>query len=525
MWQSLTMGEGLNPALVYTGEIDSKQLAGVDHVPMQIKGRPSLVFPHSYETWVKLRQLGYDPPSPMEKYYNWPGIYTPRESQKITSIFFTYHNRCFCLNGLGTGKTYSAIWGLDYLRREGLIRRVLVVAPKTTRYLVWVSEFFRSTVKAVVRVAEGDRDQKREVASNLNYDVVVVNPESLHLIEHFLPDVDLVVVDEFTKFKTKNTRRYRALEKIVGKADDPKRGLWMMSATPAPQSPMDAYGPCKLVNPAFPYTKTEWQLSTMFRTSKYNWVPRPGATDFIFKFMRPSVRFTREECYDLPPVQYINLDVEMTGGQKTALAQLEDQGMALVEGERITATNAGAIFTKAQQIINGFIYNRDKEPKFLPNRPMEEAVLDLVNSSPDPVLVFASFPPAVKKFHEFLTKHGVRSRMVYGGIKQGERDEAFREFYDGTLDAIVAVASTMSHGLNQLVTGNVIIWTVAPTSFEVYKQAIGRMDRSGQQKPVVVYQLVNSAMGKKLFSRQATREKLQQSLLDLFGKGGTNVQT
>ena len=44
-------------------------------------------------------------PSPIERDYNWPGMFTPFDHQKDTSRFLTLHKRAFCFNQAGTGKT------------------------------------------------------------------------------------------------------------------------------------------------------------------------------------------------------------------------------------------------------------------------------------------------------------------------------------------------------------------------------------------------------------------------------------
>ena len=56
---------------------------------------------------------------------------------------------------------------------------------------------------------------------------------------------DMVVVDEANAYKNAQTNRWKTLRDIV--ADVP--WLWMLTGTPAAQSPVDAFGLAKLVNP------------------------------------------------------------------------------------------------------------------------------------------------------------------------------------------------------------------------------------------------------------------------------------
>ena len=68
-------------------------------------------------------------PSPIARDYDWPGLYKPFDHQRVTSSFLTLHRRAFCFNEAGTGKTPSVIWSADYLMKQGLIKRVLIICP------------------------------------------------------------------------------------------------------------------------------------------------------------------------------------------------------------------------------------------------------------------------------------------------------------------------------------------------------------------------------------------------------------
>ncbi len=83
------------------------------------RGERLLALPHDLET---ARSLGDLVPGPILHYYDWPGRHEPFEKQRITADFFTRHDRCFCFNEIGTGKTMSALWAADYMKRVGALR-------------------------------------------------------------------------------------------------------------------------------------------------------------------------------------------------------------------------------------------------------------------------------------------------------------------------------------------------------------------------------------------------------------------
>ena len=513
MWHCTKPNPTLAPALFHLAPLPPAATDGIDHRKIRMNGSDVVAFRHDHDTWLRLRERGLMAPSPM-RWYDWPGPYTPMSHQQETAEFFTRHRKCFCLSGLGTGKTLAAIWGMDYLMKQGAVRRAIIIAPLSLCRTVWVRELFKVCPRRKVAFLRGDRKSKQAMAADLNNEILVINPESLNLVQYHLPQVDLIIADEFTKFKTVSSIRYKTL-RFVAK----ERRLWMMSATPAPQSPVDAYGPIKLVDPAWRMTKQDWQARTMIQVAPMTWVPMKGCERHIHENMQPAIRFTREECYDLEPVQTIPIEVELTKKQEKYIKDLELEGSAFIDEEEVTAASAASFFNKAQQIMLGFAYNTQGEAVEIGAGPTMDVIRDLVAASPTPVLVFAPFRAAVKKLQKELTKDFPSTKVITSEVNEKERSNIFDNFRTGEIKVIVAVPSTMSHGLT-LIESNMVVWAGAPTSFEIYDQAIGRVARMGQTRQVVNYQIVNHAIGARLFSRLSTREKLQTTLLNLFKNGG-----
>jgi len=104
-------------------------------------------------------------PSPIDRDYGWPGIYKPMAHQRETASFLTLHQRSFCFNEQGTGKTASAIWAADYLMSVGAVRRVLVLCPLSIMQSAWQADLFKFAVHRTVDVAYGDRKKRRAIIS------------------------------------------------------------------------------------------------------------------------------------------------------------------------------------------------------------------------------------------------------------------------------------------------------------------------------------------------------------------------
>ena len=91
----------------------------------------------------------------------------------------------------------------------------------------------------------------------------------------------------------------------------------MMTGTPAAQSPLDAFGLAKIVDPkSVPRFFGTFRDQVMSKVSQFKWVPKPEATEIVFSALQPAIRFTKAECLDLPEIVYTHREVELTRQQQ-----------------------------------------------------------------------------------------------------------------------------------------------------------------------------------------------------------------
>ena len=137
----------------------------------------------------------------------------------------------------------------------------------------------------------------------------------------------------------------------------PDKWLWMMTGTPAAQSPLDAYGIAKLVNQsAVPRFFGSFRDRVMTKITNFRWVPKDDATDTVYRVLQPAIRFTKEECLDLPPMVYVKREVELTRQQIKYYKLLKDRMVMDAAGEQVTAANAAVNMNKLLQISCGAVY-------------------------------------------------------------------------------------------------------------------------------------------------------------------------
>jgi len=298
-----------------------------------------------------LRNLGVkNVPSPIYGRYNWPGRYTPMAHQRETASFLTLNRRAFVLSEPGTGKTMSALWAADYLMQRGKIRRCLILCPLSIMHSAWMQDISNSIIHRTAVVAHHAQASRRIEIVQQDYEFVISNYEGVDLIAKELKNdgrFDLVIVDEANSYKNPQTKRWKALAYILA----PHTWLWMMTGTPASQSPMDAYGLAKLVNPeGVPKFMTGWRDMVMNKITMFKWAAKPDAANKVFAALQPAIRYTKAQCMDLPPVVTLTREVPLTPQQAKYYNLLKTQMLVQAAGETITAVNAAAALNKLLQI-------------------------------------------------------------------------------------------------------------------------------------------------------------------------------
>lgn len=475
-----------------------------------------VVIKHTHEAWELLRSRGLQLPHPIA-HYDWPGQWEPRDNQRTTAEFLATHQRCTCLNGMRTGKTLSALWAADYLRRQGAVRRVLIVAPLSTMESVWERNLFMHFGRERATILSGTRDKKQATAKDVAIQYLVVNPDSLHLIADHLVDVDLIIADEATAFKNPKARRWKAMQAAL-KATGAR--LWLLTASPTAQSPMDAYGLVKLLHDR-PPSMGQWRDMTMYQVSRFRWLPKPDAERTVAAWLQPAIRFTLNDCGDVPDVQYEEVPAERTPAQKELVAQLRKAAQAQLgeSGNTITAANAAAILSKVLQVESGGVYAHDQAGERVSHtvdaKPFFDAIVEFVQEADTPVLVFAPFRAAVEAIHQALEKAGLRAGKVMGETPRGERTAYFNAVQNAELDALVAIPATMSHGVT-LNRASYVLWCAPTFKAEEYEQANGRVLEAASSKKIVVAHIVTSKLASELYSRLKSKAKLQDAVLKLL---------
>lgn len=461
-----------------------------------------------------LRQLGMAPPSPILGEYEWPGKFTPFDHQKATSAFLVMNKKAFCFSEMGTGKTASAIWAADYLMDAGIVKRVLVICPLSIMDSAWRADLFSFAMHRRVDIAYGAAPKRKKIIAS-DAEFVIINYDGIGIVEAEVAagGFDLIIVDEASGYKNPQTNRWKCLNRLVG--DD--TWLWMMTGTPAAQSPVDAFGLAKLVNKMnVPRSASMFRDLVMHQTTKFKWQPKTTAVATVHKVLQPAIRYTKEECLDLPDMVYTKRHVPMTKMQSTYYEKLRKNLTMEAAGAEVTAVNAAILMNKLLQISAGAVYTDDHETIEFDISSRYNALREVIDESSHKCLVFVPFKSTIAMITDKLRDDGITTEVISGDVSAGERTRIFKTFQE-TKDPRVMVIQPQAaaHGVT-LTAANTVVWWAPTASLETFAQANARVHRPGQVNKCTVVQLSSSPAEKRLYAALTDREGTHKSIVDLY---------
>lgn len=462
----------------------------------------------------RLVRMYGDAPSPMDKEYDWPGLYSPFAHQRVTASFLALRDRAFCFNEAGTGKTSSVIWAADYLMNQGLVKRVLVICPLSIMYSAWQADVFKTAMHRTVAVAHGDYNKRKKVIQG-EYEFVVINFDGVATVAEEIAkaDFDLIVIDEANAYKTVSTKRWKTLAKLL----TPNTRLWMLTGTPASQSPLDAFGLAKLVNPnAVPKFFGAWRDKVMHQITRFKWVPKKDSKMVVYDALQPAVRFAKEDCLDLPELVFQTREIPLTSQVTRYYRALKDQMLIEAAGETISAVNAAAMLSKLLQISGGAMYTDTKEVVEFDVSPRLQALMEVLEETEHKVLVFVPYTHTIEIVSKFLTTQGVTNEVINGAVSASGRSDIINRFQTQENPRVLVIQpQAASHGVTLTAADTIVFWSPV-MSVETYLQCVARIDRVGQKNSMTVVHLQGSEAERKIYAMLQNKVDMHEGLVELY---------
>jgi SNF2 family DNA or RNA helicase len=379
----------------------------------------------------------------------------------------------------------------------------------------WRADLFTFAIHRTVDIAYGTRE-KREKIINSDAEIIIINYDGIEIVADAIDKAgfDLIVIDEANAYKNPTTNRWKILNSLI----KPHTWLWMMTGTPAAQSPVDAYGLAKLVNPSgVPKFQTAWRDLVMRKLTHFKWIPKADAPDKVFEALQPAIRYTKQQCLDLPPVMTETREIPLTVQQNKYYKLLKERMMVQAAGEVITAANAAVNVNKLLQISAGAAYTDDGEVIEFDCSPRLNVLMEVLEETQRKILVFANFRHSIDTISKFLGRHGIDCATIHGDVSASKRTLIFSQFQTTPSPRVLVIQpQAAAHGVTLTAADTVVFWGPV-MSVETYVQCCARADRQGQTSDkVTVIHLQGSDIEKRMFKQLAHRVNEHTSLVKLY---------
>ena len=391
---------------------------------------------------------------------------------------------------MGLGKSVITLTAAKRLIYDELaVTRVLVVAPLMVARDTWSRECEKWDHLKDLRVLKilGSAKQRREAVS-AEADIYVINRENVPwLVRNYRSSWkwDMLVIDELSSFKSSKSERFRALKRIRPMF----RRIVGLTGTPNPNGLMDLWAEIYLLDGGERLGRTIGAYRRKyFRPGRsngyvvYNWIPIPGADRAIPEKIKDiTVSMLSKDYLQLPDRIDRIVPVTLTDEEQKVYKKLEKEHLLELDNEtEVSAANAAAVMGKLLQLSGGAIYDDDGGVVEFHQEKIR-ALEEIIETSEEPVLVFYGYR------HE-------RSRILKAFEKYEPRElkteDDIRDWNEGKIRVLIAHPASVGYGLNLQDGGHIIVWITLPWSLDQYQQAVARLYRQGQRRPVIVHHLI-----------------------------------
>ena len=471
---------------------------------------------HTFETTLKLNELGINVPSPISYQYNWPGKYEPFEHQRPMADFQIRNVKNLNLSEMGTGKSAPALWAADYLMTLGEVRKALVLAPLSILETIWQQDIFDVLMHRSSVVTHGDREY-RVNALSMDVDFYIANHDMIAHKEvatlvRKRKDIDLIILDEASFFRNHRNISY----KFFAWAIENKKRVWFLTGTPCPNAPTDAWALARIICPQrVPKFFGSFHRMTMRQVSQYKWLPVKGAEQIVFDALQPAWRIKKKDCISLPPLTVANRQTQLTAEQQKQFKLMRDFMILQHKTTKITAINAADAIIKLRQICCGSVKNGHNIYETIDHSTRLKELVAVINEASAKAIVVVPFKGIIRTLEDELAKH-FSLAVLNGDVSIRERNRIIHAFKSGPdPHLLLCHPRVMAHGLN-LTEADTTIFYAPIYSHDQYAQVIERFNRAGQTRKMTVVRIAAHRFEWDIYDLLDNRALNQDSILKLY---------
>jgi len=411
--------------------------------------------------------------------------------QKEGVVFLACRRRAILGDDMGLGKTVQAIGAVRLLMNTGGVEKVLTICPASLKHQ-WKKETERFTDLEPV-VVEGNVVSRRRLYRSgikgwliTTYDTV---RRDVDLISEWAPD--LIILDEAQRIKNWETATAKSVKELRS------RYAFVLTGTPMENKLDELFSIVEFVDdrrlgPAYKFLADHTVLAEDSKTRI------TGYRDLnkIREKLAPILlrRSKREVLLQLPERTDNMFYVPMSEQQRVPyIDQREIAAKIAAKWARhgwlseLDHRRLLCALTNMRMLCDS-TYLFDKETNFSPKLEELRTIIGELVEEGRKVVLFSQWTRMLEKVAE-VSLNGYRHVYLHGGVPSAKRGDLIRRFWEDDKVKVFLSSDAGGVGLN-LQAGSAIINVDVPWNPAVLEQRIGRVHRMGQDKTVLVINMV-----------------------------------
>jgi len=440
--------------------------------------------------------------------------------------------------GMGVGKTLLALRLIEYWWLRDKLRKAVIMVPSLESALSWRDEFVRWKFPYPYQVLIDETSADKAVSFMRRREGVLVVPypsfnymasakrpvydrEGLptgkqelvpqkKLLDRLCDGLGAVINDESTECRNHQSLQFKLARELSFRV--PIR--YALAGRPIGRDPMDLWPQQFLVDHGESLGRTLGMFREAFFDKKKRYWGGPFSFDYVFRPAMAdqlhrlsghrSIRYSTEECVDLPPLTRIVKRVQFPPENLTYYRKVI-QHLISVKGDRTAAFND---FCKMRQLSSGFMGVEADGAKLeveFEHVPKLDVLMEIVNQLPQgaKTVVWFEFIHSGKMLNKRLREEKIPHVWIWSGTKN--RQGALERFLKDPDCAVMLINHQIGAYSLNLQCASTMIFFESPVGVIERDQAERRCWRKGSSRRVFLFDLITegSVDGKILdFHRQ-----------------------
>lgn len=421
----------------------------------------------------------------------YPIPFTPRPDQVETIDKLCTWERNGCFYPVGGGKTFISTYVAFYWALHDFIDQIIILCPPilVKQWVAWL-ESFKGT--SVCRYA-GTKARRAQL--RLDADCIVTTPglfknDHDRFMTYFRKRRVFMIVDEATVVRQCETLAHKAVREFI---DTGQKMLSLLTGTEI-SAPFQAYGYIKLITPHIYSSYRQFALCHITGVDQYD-TPREyrDLEGIKINLLLQAVRKEAREIMDLPGVNYVPIEYELDPKHKKLYDKVvSEQLVELDDGQILDGLIPQRMRMTCQQVLMV-----PSEFEGVNIQPAGFALIDAMRSElgNEKLMIFANFNSSNEAIYDYCMDKGINAALVYGGpLRSAAKNQADlkRFLEDPACQVLVGNPKSCGIGVDgiQEVCRAALFLELVP--FDLFEQAVGRINRSGQNDKCVIWMAIAS---------------------------------